>query len=94
MPSIHTQFSMNTFCETDLNNYLNYMDALEEFHEEKRLYFYPKIFDNVPIKSENWEALKLEYIQDQRAIEWFSLFPLMFSCLILLCLARQNLRQF
>jgi len=91
VPTIHMQFSMNTFCKTDMRNYLLYIDALEQFHEEKRLSFYPKIFNELPIKNEKWDAYKLEYFQDDRAIEWIPLLPMIIICFSLLLLARWRL---
>jgi len=90
VPSIHTQLVMNTLCKTDMVNYLNYLDALERFHEGKRLYFYPKIFDNMPIDSENWGDFKLEHFHDQRVVDWLSLLPMLICFCILLVLARLN----
>lgn len=84
---------MNALCKTDMNNHLKYLDALEEFHEGKRLYFYPKIFENVPIESESWEDFKLEYFHDQRAVDWMSLFPVLFICFVLIVLANFKYRQ-
>ena len=91
VPTIHMQFSMNTLCKTDMRNYLLYIAALEQFHEEKRLSFYPKIFNEIPIKNERWDAYKLEYFQDDRAIEWIPLLPMIIICFSLLLLARWRL---
>jgi ABC-2 type transport system permease protein len=57
---------------------------LKKFHEEKRLYFYPKIFDQASTKSEQWDKIELEYYQDEREGNWFeNLFPLIFWSLVL-----------
>jgi len=93
IPSIHTQFSINALCKTDMNNYLNYIEALEQFHEEKRLYFYPKIFEHVPIEDENWEAFELSYFEDQRSTNWLSLLPMMIISFLLLVLAKLNFNR-
>lgn len=70
-PSLHTQFSLNSLSQSDMSNYLNFLDQLEAFHEEKRLYFYPKIFEDKPIEEENWAQFTVEYAEDDRGIEWF-----------------------
>ena len=90
-PSIHTQLSFNALSRSDMTNYLNFLHHLEGFHETKRLYFYPKIFDNSPILDENWETMKLELYQDNRQINWLkSLIPLVLWSLLLLMLVRRN----
>jgi len=90
VPSIHTQFSMNFLCKTDMHNYLNYLEALETYHEDLRLSFYPKIFEEEPIQNQKWERYNLEYFKDQRHTSWMSLFPVMILSLGFLLAARQN----
>lgn len=90
-PSMHAQLSLNTLSRSDMTNYLNFTSALEKFHEAKRLYFYPRIFDDSPIADENWAAMKLESYQDNRNINWFkNLIPLVLWSCFLLILARRN----
>jgi len=90
-PSMHTQLSLNSFSRSDLTNYLNFQHQLEVFHEAKRLYFYPKIFDNSPIADENWEDLGLEYYQDNRTVNWLKgLMPMAIWSLLLLVLAKRK----
>lgn len=88
-PSMHTQLSLNALSRSDMTNYLNFLNALEKFHEEKRLYFYPRIFDNSPIADENWADYTLAYFKDKRTINWLtSLIPLIAISLLLLVWAR------
>lgn len=75
-PSMHTQLSLNVLSRSDMTNYLSFMDALEKFHEKKRFYFYPKIFDNTPIADEDWASIELDYFQDSRRVNWWALLPL------------------
>ncbi|MFK7979439.1 MAG: DUF3526 domain-containing protein [Saprospiraceae bacterium] len=82
-PSMHTQLSLNAFSQSDMTNYLNFMNALEQFHEAKRLYFYPKIFDNSPIAEEDWTSMSLDYFRDSRAVNWWTLLPLVLIGLLL-----------
>jgi len=91
LPSIHTQFSLNGLSRSDLTNYLNYMHNLEQFHEQKRLHFYPKIFENTPIASENWNQYHLEFFKDNRNINWLAgIAPLAIISLLLLLAAQRN----
>ncbi len=87
MPSIHTQLSMNTTSRSDMTNYLNYIEALEAFHEKTRLYFYPKIFQNTPVDQEDWQAFSLEFFRDQRQVNWMLLLPLFGMSLSLIIIA-------
>ena len=65
-PSMHTQLSMNTLAKSDLTNYLLFRDALTQFHEEKRLHYCTKIFDNIPIADVDWSSIHLSYFKDTR----------------------------
>ncbi len=86
VPSIHTQIGMNEIGKTGMTNYLNYMEALESHHEKLRLSFYPKIFEENPIKSENWSDYKLEYYTDQRSNSVFVFLPLILANLFFMML--------
>ena len=93
-PTMHTQFSLNSLGRSDLKNYLNFLNHLKNFHEEKRLYFYPKIFDQVSTKSEQWDKFQLEYYKDERGVNWLAkLLPLVFWSLLLFSWAKIKLRQ-
>ncbi|MEO0338446.1 MAG: DUF3526 domain-containing protein [Bacteroidota bacterium] len=84
IPSIHTQLSMNAICRTDMTNYLNYLEALESFHEDLRLSFYSEIFEATPIEDQNWDDYKLDFFTDSRDIKLLVLLPLfLINCLLL-----------
>lgn len=84
-PTMHTQFALNAHSRSDMQNYLNFMNQIEDFHEAKRLYFYPRIFDDSPIEAENWEDFKLETYQDRRSVDWLaSLLPLVILSFLLI----------
>tara|TARA_B100000497_G_C7692479_1_gene421521 strand:+ start:1831 stop:3135 length:1305 start_codon:yes stop_codon:yes gene_type:complete len=94
LPSVHTQLSLNSLGKSDMSNYLNYMDALEQFHEDKRLMFYPMIFENVAISSEKWNEHKLEYFEDKRETEWiYLLLPILIWSGLLLWLSRTKMKE-
>lgn len=92
VPSIHTQLSLNALSHSDMENYLNFLEALENFHEEKRLYFYPKIFQN--ISNEDWTSFQLQYFEDQTESNWFfTLSPLILFCLLCAVWGEINFRR-
>ena len=93
VPSINTQLNLNKLSKTDMDNYLNYINALEAYHEKLRLTFYPKVFEEKSIKSENWSQCKMEYLSDdsQQSISMFV--PLIVASLLSLALASFRIRS-
>jgi ABC-2 type transport system permease protein len=90
-PPIHTQLSLNAITQSDMNNYLQFLNKLEHFHEQKRLYFYPKIFNESKVEKENWKQFGLEYFSQKPNIKWFtSIFPLLFFVLLILFIANRK----
>lgn len=90
IPSVHTQLTMNSLAKSDLNNYRLYIDALTRFHEDKRLYFYPKIFDNVPIADEDWSSFRLSIFNDTRKPNTSCIIPVtLLICIIMLIASYQ-----
>jgi ABC-2 type transport system permease protein len=67
-PSIHAQLSLNALSLSDMDNYLNFIEKLENFHEQKRLYFYPKIFADAAASDEDWKKFGLEFYQEKPSI--------------------------
>ena len=92
IPSINTQLSFNQLSLTDIQNNLNFWGALEKFHEQKRLYFYPKIFAEMPVNQENWQQFKLVSFQDTVLISWLTtIFPMLLISLLCFWKAMKNL---
>lgn len=85
IPSIHTQLSLNSIAQSDMDNQLRYMEKLEEFHEEKRLYFYPKIFKEERVKDEDWGKYPLEFYQASNHVNW-PLRVIPYFIIILICM--------
>ena len=77
IPTMHTQLLFNDIARTSLSSHLQLLDQTTEFHERLRLYFYPKIFENAPVKSEDWKKFKPEYTRAENNINiMFALLPL------------------
>ena len=68
IPTMHTQLVFNDIARTSLSSHLQLLDQTRDFHERLRLYFYPKIFENAPVKSEDWEKFKPEYARAENTI--------------------------
>ncbi|MEA5403303.1 DUF3526 domain-containing protein [Arcicella sp. DC2W] len=69
IPTIHTQLQLNEIAQAGLSNQLAFLDETGEFHEKIRLYFYPKIFAEVPVNSENWKKFEAEIFKNQTTNE-------------------------
>ena len=94
VPTIHTQHHLNAISLSGLENQLSYLKALEDFHEEKRLYFYPKIFNSSPILDEKWDSFIPEKFEDQISIKWSkSILPLLLISLACLFWAKINFNK-
>lgn len=83
LPNIHTQLIESQLAETDMNNQLEYSSALQKFHEEKRLAFYPLIFSNKNADAVNWN---LQTVQSFKGIENISFLKVFLPYAILICL--------
>jgi ABC-2 type transport system permease protein len=70
IPTIHTQLMLNSLSQSDIRNYLNFNEKLADFHEQKKLYFFPKMFGNVPVAEQNWKMFPLQYFQDRVEVQW------------------------
>jgi ABC-2 type transport system permease protein len=89
-PSIHAQLSLNALSLSDTDNYLNFIEKLENFHEQKRLYFYPKIFNEAAVSNENWKRFGLEFYQEKPSNNWIKmLLPLVLTFVILLIISKK-----
>lgn len=55
LPNIHTQLTESRLAGTGMENQLQYAAALKEFHEDKRLFFYPLIFSGKNAAAVQWD---------------------------------------
>ena len=95
LPTLHTQLIMNDLCQSSMQNHEQFLDSLTAFHEQKRLYFYPKIFTDALVKNENWAVYKVEYFREKIAVNWLILiFPFVIYSLILGLVAWFNIQKF
>ncbi|MEA5256683.1 DUF3526 domain-containing protein [Arcicella aquatica] len=87
IPTLHTQLQLNEIAQSSLANQLHFMDETGRFHEKMRLYFYPKIFSELPVASEKWSKFNIETFNDKTVVgsmtSYLSLFAftLLFSWL-------------
>ncbi len=85
VPPLQVQLTMNSLAKTSLNHHIKFLEETTKFHENIRLYFYPKIFDNISSSTINWTDFKPEKIKNTMKINVLSyLMPIALSCTILL----------
>ncbi|BAO77332.1 hypothetical protein WPG_3102 [Winogradskyella sp. PG-2] len=66
VPTMHSQLSFNNLAGTDMLNHLDFLDALTEFHENLRLGFYTKIFDNDTAEAVDWTYHEAKFYTSKR----------------------------
>lgn len=94
VPGLHVQFQFSDLTHSGLADQLKFLHAAEQFHEKKRLLFYPKIFANEPTKRINWSQFKLEYYHEQGKISWWMMLgPLLLFSLIFYGLGAANFKK-
>lgn len=95
IPTIHTQLAFNNLAGTSINNHFNFLSYLNEFHEQTRLYFYPKIYSNVNAKKVDWSQFEPAYFPNSNDVNFGALLvPLLLSILMFVVLAFVNVRRF
>jgi len=73
LPTMHTQLAYTDIASTGLNEHLRFLDSTAIFHEQKRLYFYPKIFGDSLIAAENWPKHQPQYYRNSISVSWFKM---------------------
>lgn len=95
IPSMHTQLAFNDIAGTGLADHLKFLRHTNTFHENTRLYFYPKIFSEATAEEINWDQFKPAYYKDEkRSFDWWrSLMPLCAGVVLFIGLSGVSLRN-
>lgn len=94
IPTMHTQLMFNDIAGTSLSNHLKFLDQTNAFHEEMRLYFYPKIFEGESVQNEDWESFTPVSFHENRDLSWLSsILPLLVAIFTLCALVMINVRK-
>lgn len=94
IPSLHAQLQLNEITRSGLGNQLRFLDQTGRFHEKMRLHFYPKIFRDMPVSAERWDAIAVETFTDDSAINLLELsVPLLVFGLLFVGLGWLNFRR-
>ncbi|MDC8005867.1 DUF3526 domain-containing protein [Aureisphaera galaxeae] len=65
LPNMHMQLAFNRLAGTSMSQHMNYLDATDTFHEDLRLFFYPKIFEEKYADTINWDQFPPAYYEIQ-----------------------------
>jgi len=88
IPTLHTQLAFNDIAGSSLVNHLSFLDYTDSFHEQTRLYFYPKIFANEDAREVDWSKFQPAQFQLENQVDGLAiLIPLIITILILLVLS-------
>ena len=88
IPTLHTQLQLNNIAQSGLQNQIDFLDSTTAFHERKRLYFYPKIFEDAAVLQEDWSKHKVEFFTQKQSISWLKLLmPMLVSILFFIMLS-------
>ena len=94
-PSMHTLLAFNELAETSLSHHMNFLQALNDFHEDTRLYFYPKVFSESASDEVDWAQFQPEfYASEDSSVKLLShVAPLLLGVVIFLMLAGLGYRK-
>lgn len=87
IPTMHLQLAFNNLAGTGSSDHLDFLDQTTAFHEQTRLYFYPKIFENAPVLEENWGRFKPEFMVKNRSVNWLNLLLPVICCSLVISFA-------
>lgn len=94
VPTLHTQHQLNTIARAGLSDHLQFLDSTTRFHEKMRLHFYPKIFGEAPVMSEDWKKFKMEHFSGESRTNWITmLIPLIIASALFVILGLANFRK-
>lgn len=95
LPTVHIQLQLGELAQSGLKNQVYFLDSLTAFHEQKRLYFYPKIFEDAPVLKENWALHQPIYYKETLHINWWKLLlPLAITTMLLTALAIWRVKRY
>lgn len=94
VPTMHAQLSFNNLAGTDMVSHLDFLNALKAFHEDLRLGFYTKIFDNKTADLVNWKNHEAKFYSSKRSFNWFYvMLPTILFTIVIGILGAINLRR-
>ncbi len=94
LPTIHAQLQLNNLAQSSLQNQIAFLDSTTAFHERKRLYFYPKIFEEAPVLQEDWSKHTVEFFEETQKVNWINmLLPLIIGAVFFITIGIINIKN-
>ena len=94
LPNVHTQLAEAQLAETGMENQLHYGVALQKFHEEKRLSFYPLIFSGRNADAVNWDLQTAISFGENQNVDFSKIFlPYIILIILLIILSQYKFRK-
>ncbi|SOD13836.1 DUF3526 domain-containing protein [Pedobacter xixiisoli] len=94
LPNVQTQLMGGREAGTGMENYLAYGEALQQFHEAQRLFFYPLIFSEQRAGLVDWSRQTVKVFSDSRKSDPLQLFlPYLFFITLLFVLSNQKFKK-
>lgn len=86
IPTLLIQLGFTRLAKSDLLNHIKFLEAAGNFHAQKRLHFYPKIFENEQASNQDWSTLQsLNYFNEDEEFNWpATVLPLFWMILIMI----------
>lgn len=94
VPNMHVQLVFNRLAGTSTTQQLKYLDATKDFHEQLRLFFYPKVFNKSKADTVPWEDFKPAYYKTKSELGVVqTVLPVAVIILILIIISIPMLRR-
>ena len=58
VPNLHLQLTLNQLAGTSMRQHMDYLKEAEAYHEHLRLFFYPKVFEELHADTIDWSKIK------------------------------------
>ncbi|WP_160718106.1 ABC transporter permease [Chitinophaga solisilvae] len=93
LPGIQTTLRLNEIAGTDLQHHLDFQAALQQYHENIRLYFYPFIFKGSTVKDVDWNQFGITFFRKYSTEKCWQLLSVLLFTILLSCMAWRMLRR-
>ncbi|WP_299249534.1 DUF3526 domain-containing protein [uncultured Aquimarina sp.] len=88
IPNMHLQLTFNQLAGTSMSQQLEYLNAIDEFHEKLRLFFYPKIFEGKLANTIDWSQFVPEYYKTKTTLKPIkTIIPLIIASIVMIILS-------
>ena len=94
IPNLYLQLTFNQLVGTSMQQHLDYLNEAEQYHEELRLFFYPKVFSGLNADRIDWKEITPVFHKAEISANPFDRsIPLLFSLFIIGLISIPVVRQ-